>query len=846
MLRQFNTKIHEGLSSVEAQLRLEEFGLNSVTKKTKNSIIKLIISQFASLLVIILLVAALISFLVGHTIDALAILAITLINAVIGFVQEYKADNAVKALKKMLLPTCKVIRDGKPQVIESQFLVPGDIVVLDAGDKVPADIYLRETFSLYLDEAILTGESLPVNKNLQESTEKDLSIFKGTLVTQGRATGVVYATGYQTEFGKIVNMLSSTQEGVSPLTQELDKLGRNLVWLVLGLSGLISALFYVRGNDIIDIFMTVVSLGVSAIPEGLPIVITLTLALGVQALAAKKAIVRKLNSIETLGATTVICTDKTGTLTKNEMTVKKIFLDNQEFEIMGSGYETSPKINVNSPSLDLFLNIAYNCNHSQITNDGTFGDPTELALKVLGAKSDLVVSHEILNENVFTSERKCMSTLHDYKDSKFLFTKGACEVILSKCSHVQINGQQIEITPEIKKQIERQTHMYSASALRVLALAYKKQNSMDESNLIFVGLVAMIDPPRESVKKSIELVSKASIDVKIITGDNPITAQAIASEIGLKNINMLTGADIAEINDQQLLEALKNTSIFARTNPKDKYRIVKTLQESGEIVAVSGDGVNDAPALKQANVGVAMGIKGTEATKEVADIVLEDDNFSTIVNTIGEGRRIYANIVSFIKYMLGVNFCTIASVTVLTLMGRIMPILPLQVLFINVATDALPALALGQSKPSSNLMLNAPRNTNQSLLRQFGLFIIVAFIIQSLCNVLAFETAGLFFDGTIELSRTLLFTQIVLFELVFVFVCKGGDFRLKTMFNDFRINISVVISLLMLMFVLYLPFFNEVFQTVQLSLQHWLYLIPLSLPALIIPKIVNTIKKTSS
>jgi len=845
MLKQFNTNLSIGLSSKEVSKRLKQFGLNSVEKKAKTSVLTILLRQFSSLLVIILLVAALISFVVGHKIDALAILAITLINAVIGFVQEYKADNAVKALKKMLLPSCKVIRNGRAEVIDAKYLVPGDVVVLDAGDKVPADIYLKETFSLYLDEAILTGESLPVNKNLQESHEENLVAFKGTLVTQGRATGIVYATGYQTEFGKIINMLSETQEGASPLTLELEKLGKNLVWLVVVLSVLIGILFYIRGNAVVDIFMTVVSLGVSAIPEGLPIVITLTLALGVQVLASKNAIVRKLNSIETLGATTVICTDKTGTLTKNEMTVKKIFLDNQEYDIAGSGYNTTPKLKCESPSLKAFLNICFNCNHAQITQDNSFGDPTELALKVLGAKSDLVDELEIKNENVFTSERKSMSTLHTVNSESVMYTKGACEMVLDMCSHIQINGEISKLTKEIRKQIERQTHIYSANALRVLALAYKKQKSMSENDLIFVGLVAMIDPPRETVSESIKLVSQANIDVKIITGDNPITAQAIAEEIGFKNTNMLTGADIAQMNDQQLLEALKNTAIFARTNPKDKYRIVKILQESGEIVAVSGDGVNDAPALKQANVGVAMGIKGTEATKEVADIVLEDDNFSTIVNTIAEGRRIYANIVSFIKYMLGVNFCTIASVTALTLMGRIMPILPLQVLFINVATDALPALALGQSKPSTNLMLNPPRETNKSLLSQFGTFIAVAFIIQSICNVVAFESATWFFDGSIELSRTLLFTQIVLFELVFVFVCKAGDFNLKTVFNDKWINLSVIASLGLLMAVLYLPVFNSVFNTVALNTQHWLYLVPLSLPALFVPSIVKLIKKTS-
>jgi len=455
---------------------------------------------------------------------------------------------------------------------------------------------------------------------------------------------------------------------------------------------------------------------------------------------------------------------------------------------------------------------------------------------------------DILDENVFTSERKMMSSLHQIDGEFELMAKGAPVVLLDKCSQILVNGELVSLNANIRHDILMQAHQYSANALRVLGCAYRIGKSMHESEMIFVGLVAMIDPPRESVKHSLKLVKQAQIDVKIITGDNAITAQAIGHAIGLESKDMLTGEQIDKLNDQQLLLALKNTNIFARTSPKHKFRLVKLLQDSGEVVAVSGDGVNDAPALKQANVGVAMGIKGTEATREVADIVLKDDNFSTIVNAISEGRRIYQNILSFVRYMLGVNFCTIASVTVLTLMGRALPILPLQVLFINVATDALPALALGQTKADQNIMDLAPRKQKQSILSKFALFITVTFVIQTICNVLAFEIgSGLDATGlsdlqTPSLARTMLFAQIVLFELVFVFVCKGSRFEFKKVLNDRLINISVVISLALLMTVIYVPGIQSIFKTVSLNAQHWMYLLPLSIPALFIPKIVDMLE----
>jgi len=852
----FQTNLKTGLSSAQVASLLAKFGYNKIAKSNDFKLWKLLLSQFSSVLVLVLLLAAVISFFLGHLLDAVAILVITLINAAIGFAQEYKAENAVNALQDLVLPSSKVLRDGLPIVIDTELLVPGDIVILDAGDKVPADIFLRKSFGLQVDESILTGESVPVNKQMPKAQQEETKLYKGTLVTNGRAVGVVYATGSQTEFGKIVNLVSETNEPESPLNVQLRNFAVYLMYIICVLLLVISALFFFKGLGLSEIFMTAVALGVSAIPEGLPVVITLTLALGVQTLSRKKAIVRKLNAIETLGATTVICTDKTGTLTQNEMTVTNIFLDQKDLPVTGSGYKiaSKDKIKLESNQLKLFMHIANSCNNASIS-ESIFGDPTEIALKVLAKKAGISTEYEILDENVFSSERKMMSSLHKIDHDSYVFAKGACEVLLEKCTQYSQNGQLQQLDDAFRKQILAQADFYAKNALRVLALAYKQADKLGEEQLVFLGLVAMIDPPRPSVAKAVKLVKNAGIDVKIITGDNPVTAMAIAKQIGFDNLKVTTGSQIDQLNNQQLLELLSTSDIFARTSPKHKFRIVQILQAAGEVVSVSGDGVNDAPALKQADVGVAMGIKGTQATKEVADIVLKDDNFSTIVTSIAEGRRIYSNILSFIKYMLGVNFCTIASVSLLTILGRPLPILPLQILFINIATDALPALALGQTKARPDIMSCQPRNPKESFLRRFGLFIVIAFVIQTVCNVVAFEyglmadqqlLANLFDFGQPSVARTMIFAQIILFELVFVFVCKADQFSLRTMFNDKNINLSVLLSLAMLLLVIYVPYLQTVFKTSSLALEAWGILVLLSLPALSVSWVANQLQSRFS
>ncbi|MBI4232592.1 HAD-IC family P-type ATPase, partial [Candidatus Peregrinibacteria bacterium] len=639
-----NKYFENGLTNVQVQTALKKFGYNEIPEKKEYTALKILFSQFTSFLIIILIIAGSISIFLHETIDGLAIFGIVIVNAIIGFIQEYKAENAVKALKKMVVPTAIVIRDGQEKAIPIREVVPDDLVIISEGEKICADMEILEAFSLQVDESMLTGESLPVNKSVING--KDGKLYKGTLVTTGRAKAKVLKTGLATEFGQIIELVSKEDNTRSPLALQLDDLGRKVGLVILSLISILFILGYIRDVDVVEMLMISVALGVSAIPEGMPIIVTLTLAIGVQAMARKKAIVRKMNAIETLGATTIICSDKTGTLTLNEMTVKKINTNFKEVEISGLGYTWKERVKLSSPEELKLLEICENCNNSFVDKT-ILGDPTEIALKVLTRKARYVKIYKELDENVFSSERKMMSSLHKVDNKKIIYAKGAFEEIIKRCTHIMKNGKIEKLTPKDKKTYIALNEEYAAQALRVLGFAYAPyKGKFEEKNLIFIGLLGMLDPPRQSVAASIKIAQDAGIRIKIVTGDNAITAKAVGEKIGLKVNNVVTGDEIEKMTDRQLKTALDTSEIFARTKPQDKYRIVDLLMRNHEVVAVTGDGVNDAPALKHADVGVAMGIKGTEASKEVADIVLKDDNFSTIVNTIKEGRRIYHNILS--------------------------------------------------------------------------------------------------------------------------------------------------------------------------------------------------------
>ena len=847
--------LKNGLSLSEVQKRLLQFGLNEIATKKDYTILKIFIGQFTSFLVIVLAIAGAISIGISEYVDGIAIFAIIIINAIIGFIQEYKAENAVKALKKMVVQTVIVIRDGQEKKIPIEHLVPGDLVLLFEGDKVPADLEIIESSSLKVDESILTGESIPAHKspNTKNQESKESKLFKGTIVVAGKTKSKVVATGGNTEFGKIVNLVSQQEKGKSPLSIQMDNLGKKLGIITLILVIILFIIGYIQKISVINIFMTSVALGVSAIPEGLPIIVTLTLAIGMQILAKKKAIVRKMNSIETLGATTVICSDKTGTLTLNEMTVKKLAVNFKEKNIAGIGYQWEEKFKTTSAEERKLLEICENCNNSFVDKT-IIGDPTEIALKILTRKSDHLKKYESIDENVFTSERKMMSTLHKTGKTKEIFAKGAFEEIVKRCKYILINGKVKKITQNDKTKFNKIAESYANEALRVLGFAYKQyKETFNEKDLIFVGLIGMIDPPRKTVKSSIEIAHKAGIKVKIITGDNPLTAKAIGTKIGIKETKIITGEQIDKLSDKELLKAIYVTSIFARTTPQHKYRIVDMLKKAGEVVAVTGDGVNDAPALKHADVGIAMGIKGTEATKEVADIVLKDDNFTTIVNTVREGRRIYENIMSFIKYLLSVNFQDIVTVGFLTIMGYPLPLLALQILWINIATDALPALALGTTEAREDIMEDNPHPKREKILNKFFWLILVTVIIKMIGNLLVYfyglridETTG---SNTALLSepshaRTLTFTGIVIFELMFAFVCTGDkNFSFRKAFSNKKLWGAVLISLIMQIAVIYLPIMQKIFKTTSLDFKEWSLVILTSMTAFAIPYITKLFQK---
>lgn len=839
-------EIYQGLKNKEVQKRLKKYGYNEIVTVEKWVRLKIFLSQFKSFLIIILMIAGTISFALHETIDSIAIFTIVFINAFIGYIQEFKAENAVKALRKMVLPMTIVIREGEKKEISVKELVPGDTVLLAEGDKVPADLKILEAYSLKVDESMLTGESTSINK--EKAEDKSGILYKGTIITTGRAIAEVTYTGSKTEFGKIVELVSREEDSKSPLAYQLDDLGKKLGIFILILILILFVIGTLREFGFLRMFMTSVALGVSAIPEGMPIIVTLTLAMGVQILAKKNAIVRKMNAIETLGATTIICSDKTGTLTLNEMTVKKIYCDDHEIDVPGLGFDWNQKFRISSIVEKKLMEISQNCNNSTLGKK-LIGDPTELALKVMAQKSSHVVSYTQLDEKSFTSERKMMSSLHQIDKKKEIFAKGAFEVIIQNCSFIFQNGKIRKLTPKDKEKLSKIAEDYAKDALRVLAMAYKPfQKEYDEKNLIFVGIAGMLDPPRDSVKASLKTALEAGIDIKIITGDNALTAEAIGKQIGLNIKNIAVGEQIDHLNDRELLALINKTQIFARTSPHHKYRIVDLLMRENQIVAVTGDGVNDAPALKHADVGIAMGIKGTEATKEVADIILKDDNFSTIVNTIEEGRRIYQNILAFIKYMLSANFSSIFMVSLLTLGGYPLPILPLQILWINLATDALPALALGAGKAAPGIMKTPPHPKNENLFKKFSLFIFSALIIQVIANITLYfygigidNLSGL---NTSDLSipshaRTLVFTQIVVFELFLAFVCTEEKLSIKRIFNNKKLIGAVIISFILQLLTIYLPPMQTVFKTVPLSLKEMLVVILFGMAAFLVPTITK-------
>ncbi|MCX8150719.1 MAG: cation-translocating P-type ATPase [Candidatus Bathyarchaeota archaeon] len=868
----------QGLSSDEAQNRLVQYGPNELKKEKGRSPIKLFLSQFTDILMIILLIATGLSLVVGETIDALIIIAIVIASAVLGFTQEYRSEKAVEALKRMSAPTATVIRNGKEEKVPASQLVPGDIILLYTGDKVPADARLIETFNLKVEEAALTGESSPVEKitsAIKENTpinDRRNMVYAGTIIAYGRAKAVVTATGMQTEFGKIAQMVQATQHEPTPLERRMASVGKLIgVLAVVICIGVAAVGIIVEQRPVLDMILWAVSLAVAAVPEALPAIVTGALAIGMYRMAKVNAIVKRLPAVETLGSTSVICSDKTGTMTKGEMTVQRIYTNNNVLKVTGVGYAPIGEFYLEDKKvapdehLKTLLKIAVLCNDSHIEKDQKTekwtvkGDPTEGALVVVAAKAnlrkeDLDKQEPRIAEIPFSSERKCMTTIHAVDSKRVAYMKGAPEVVLQKCTHILLNGKVQKLTSENRARILKVTEELALQALRNLGFAYKELSvDMDnftekvEVGFVFVGVMGMIDPPRSEVKDAIAICKEAGIRVVMITGDHKLTATAVAKELNLIGENeegkVLTGVELENMSNEQLEAVIENVVVYARVAPEHKSRIVKAWKAKDHVVAMTGDGVNDAPALKMADIGVAMGITGTEVTKEASDMVLTDDNFASIVKAVKEGREIYDNIKKYLTYLLRCNIMEIlvmfiAVVSVPTLANLFSPgsdaasisnaaiaLTAVQILWINLVTDGLPAIALGVDPGDPDLMQRQPRKPKESIFtRDVKIYLIATPILTSALLLTAFFSHQPWL-GELQLleARTQLFTAMVVIELAIAVssrslkypVFKVGVFKNKYLWY------AILSSFALQLVVLYVPGVQTMFDVHTPELVDW-------------------------
>jgi Ca2+-transporting ATPase len=848
VLKHFSSGIG-GLSEEQAQERLAQYGPNEIGREREISLIRKFLSQFNSFIVYILIAAVFISLILHEYIDSVVIVAILIVNAVLGFFQEYRAEKAIESLKKMAALQATVIRDGLKRRINSNKLVPGDVIAFESGDRIPADARVIEQYLLEVMESSLTGESHSAKKDStpidDTSTLGDMHnmIFGGTNVTSGSGKAVVVRTGMDTEMGKIAESIESVEDDETPLQKRLDMLGRRLGILTLIICGIIIAFGIFKGGNLLEMIMVGVSLAVAAVPEGLPIVVTIALALGVKRMVGQNALVKRLHSVETLGCTTVICTDKTGTLTRNEMTVTKLFVNDTIIDITGSGYDISGKFlssgeEIDPSSAEFLLRIgALNNDAALSEKKSIIGDPTEGCLIVSAAKAGL--KRSILNDKFprvheipFDSERKRKSTVHRTNEGLFMYTKGAPDVVLKLCSRIDAGGKVSPLTDEAKRMISETNQRFASQALRVLAFAYKPLASgkdvdvSDEKDLIFVGLQGMIDPPRDEVRSAIEKCRNAGIRSVMITGDYALTAQAIAHQLGIKG-DAVTGEELEKMNDEALKKTVKEISIFSRVNPEHKIRIVRALRETGEVVAMSGDGINDAPALKEADIGIAMGITGTDVTKETADMVLLDDKYTSIVKAVEQGRGIYENIKKFVNYLLSSNLGEVLILFIAMIIGFrnssgaiVMPLLATQILWLNLITDGLPAVALGVDPIRKGIMEAPPRNPSEPIItKSMATNIIIISVLMAAGVLFLFNR---FLPEGDTIARTIAFTTIVMLEMVRVTMVRS-QYKLSFFSNLYLIG-AIILSVLLQVAAVYVPVMNIVFKTTALSPYHWGYM----------------------
>ncbi|MGG4395949.1 calcium-translocating P-type ATPase, SERCA-type [Paenibacillus thiaminolyticus] len=883
LLKTLGVHVDQGLTEEDAAARREQHGSNELSAGRRVSPITLFLNQFKDFMVLILAGATLVSGLLGEYLDSITIIAIILLNGVLGFIQEFRAERSLSALKQLSAPTAKVIRSGTVTHIPANRLVPGDIVLLESGDRVPADIRWVETNSCYVEESTLTGESVPVSKHHQRISEAELPLgdqknigFMGTMVTRGTGKGVVIRTGMATEMGNIAHLIENTETMDTPLQHRLEQLGKMLIIVALVLTVMVVVAGIMHGQDALAMFLAGVSLAVAAIPEGLPAIVTIALSLGVQRMIKRKAIVRKLPSVETLGCASVICSDKTGTLTQNKMTVTRMWLGGRLLEVSGEGFEPNGQVCEKGKPIELkhdqelrrFLQISALCNNASLTETypeemrsakggrkgdkaaepeevkavwNIAGDPTEGALLVLAAKLGMTPRamqgmYDRTQEYPFDSERKRMSVVVTNQGGRHVLTKGAPDVLLDRCKYMLWDGKVVPLTGTLKQKVLAENEGMAKQALRVLGLAYRELKRHEtirdeadaESQLVFVGLAGMIDPPRREVREAISLCRRAGIKTVMITGDHQTTAEAIANQLGIipRGGMSVNGAQLAGMDDDALDKVVDNVYVYARVSPEHKLRIVKSLQRQGHVVAMTGDGVNDAPAIKAADIGIAMGIAGTDVSKEASSLILSDDNFATIVAAIEEGRGIYENIRKFIRYLLASNVGEILVMFLAMMMGLPLPLVPIQILWVNLVTDGLPAMALGVDQPEKDLMEHRPRSARENIFaRRLGWKIISRGILIGVCTLIAFWLTLQVDPGSADQltkAQTVAFSTLVLAQLIHVFDCRSSrSIFHRNLFQNKYLVLAVISSLILLLGVLYIEPLQPVFKTVPLGFRDW-------------------------
>lgn len=858
---------YKGLSEEAAVALLNEHGENSIELKKGQSTLGMLFNQFKSLFVIILIIAAVFSYAIGEHMDSIAIIAIVVMNAVLGFVQEYRASKAIEALKKISVHQARVIRDGIIKVVDAKYIVPGDIVLVEQGDKIPADCEVVQSTNLWCNEAILTGESKPVNKK-----EGDYA-YSSTIVFSGKGVLRVKSTGMHTKFGRLAKLTTETQKEKSPLEKTLENTSKNIGKIVLTLSIAIFAVNFVMGNSIIDSLMFAISLGVAAIPEGLPIVVTITLAVGLQRLAKKKAIVKRLLAVEGLGSVNVICSDKTGTITKNEMKVRKIWCCDSEYSLVGEDYSKSKllkngKVVVPPKELVNMMRCGMLCTDAEIENvEKPVGDSTDIAILEAAKKIRLSKRRELhkfplVAEFNFNPALKRMSTVHSTDGEYLVCVKGAVEVLLERSiKYVNNSGKIVKLNKNAKMDILKKMKSYADNAYRVIGVASKKvkADSSDfdrefaERGLVFMGMVAIYDAPREEVYDAVRVCRQAGIEVKMVTGDYKQTAVAIAREIGLikenENADKLSicGDELDKLNDEQLRKIVCRIKVFSRVSPEQKLRILKALKSEGKLVAMTGDGVNDAPALKLADVGVAMGITGTDVSKEAGDMILLDDNFATIVAAVKEGRTIYSNIKKFVYFLLSANLSEIIIISVMVLLAELVlmsstgyahagsfliPLLPLHLLWINLLTDGLPAVALGMDPPRNDIMKNYDTK-NKLLSKNHVMQLAILSIIIAVPGIALFYHA--LADGlAVDLSRTIVLTYLVVAELVIALCIRTPRLFIKDIFTNKLLIVMTILTLAMHIIFMYNPSLSTILNITELGVGDWGWVLAASAIPLII------------